>query len=243
MSSTWRKSAAKKLLAKEIKDGNIPFDGKEMGPKAVYDAYKHDPAFVGIEYDAAFTRRLRDLRKKLSEAEEDEAIDWRNSIAKQFLKQAFRDSLISLDYDKEKTGAKQVWDTHCANNPAFEEMNFGSTFTRRLQSVRDDYVKKNSRAKDDQIAFNNFRATHPEPTHNHRGEPRWEGSTAQKLLKQDMADGKHIGIRPKYLQASRPEYLEINLASFRDHIYQEQRLWKFQNYLVQESEKKKQKLK
>ena len=228
-SSSWRKSAAKKLLTKELKDGNIPFDGKEMAPKAVYDAYKDDPAFVGVKYDAAFTRRLRDLRKKLSEVQEDETTDWRNSIAKQCLKQAFRDGLISLDFDKEKTGASKVWDEHCANNPAFEEMKFGNTFTRRLQSVRDDFLKKNSRAADDQIAFNNFRANHPEPTHNHRGKLRWAGSKAQQLLKQDMADGKHVGVRPKEFQATRPEYLEINLASFRDHIYQEQRLWKFQS--------------
>ena len=38
--------------------------------------------------------------------------------------------------------------------------------------------------------FQQDRLAHPFPSTNHRGEPQWEGSTAQKVLKEDVA-GKH----------------------------------------------------
>ena len=45
----------------------------------------------------------------------------------------------------------------------------------------------------------------------HPGEPRWEGSEAEKLLKQDIDEKKHMDMTPKQLRASRPrEYKRYN---------------------------------
>ena len=53
------------------------------------------------------------------------------------------------------------------------------------------------------------------------GEPRWEGSEAERFLKQDIADKKHVGVLPNDLYKSRPEYQVFTLAKFRGHIKQE----------------------
>ena len=86
MAVAWKNHSARKLLKKDLENGVIPIDSKEMGPRDVYNKYKDNPAFQNIEYDATFTRHLRELRKKLSEQQDDEGIDWRNSAAKLYQK-------------------------------------------------------------------------------------------------------------------------------------------------------------
>ena len=59
-------------------------------------------------------------------------------------------------------------------------------FKGRLDRLRADIRKKQAFAASDSAALANDRLLHPVPTHNHRGEPRWEGSEAQRLLRQDI---------------------------------------------------------
>jgi hypothetical protein len=92
----------------------------------------------------------------------------------------FKDGTIPVDYSK-KGGPRAVWDEHCQDHLAFAGMEYTTKFTNRLRSVRDDYKKKTGRAKDDKKAYDNFRKLFPVETHNHKGEPRWEGSRAEEL--------------------------------------------------------------
>ena len=69
-----------------------------MGAKAVHEKYKLCPEFQGMPYDATFQRRLRSLRKIVKEKEEDDGVDWDNSAAKVFLKDAFEDGIIPMNY-------------------------------------------------------------------------------------------------------------------------------------------------
>ena len=241
----WSQSAARKLLAREISNRNIPFEAKKMSSKAVFDKYQSDPAFEGVDYDKTFQQRLGRLRKLIKEKEEDDGIDWKHSKAKIFLQQAFRDNIIPLDYSKEAggLGPKHVWDTYCANDPSFEGMAYNSIFTRRLADVAENHKKKNKRSSEDEEAYKQYRAAHPVRTHNDFGFPRWQGSEAERLLKKDMSEGKHVGLKPQEFRLTRPQFLAIPLPIFRDHIYQEQRLGKFHHYLETENKKKKQKLK
>jgi hypothetical protein len=55
--------------------------------------------------------------------------------------------------------------------------------------------------KHDQIIY-------PTPTHNHHGQPRWEGSEAQCLLKLNVSQAKHISLQPKELFETQKEYYE-----------------------------------
>ena len=167
-------------------------------------------------------------------------IDWAQSAAKQFLKRSFRDGTIPLNYMTKDggPGPKHVWDNHCKDNPAFKHMLYSSLFQSRLAGVKNDHFAKDKRADLDQKAFDNFRKLHPRPMVDHNGIELWDGSEAQRLLKEDMANGKHKEGDPSDLWASKKEYQVYELQVFRDHIYQEQRLWKLQNFLVLEGKKK-----
>jgi len=40
MSADWQNNKARKLLARELRNRNIPFEAKKMGSKAVFEKYK-----------------------------------------------------------------------------------------------------------------------------------------------------------------------------------------------------------
>lgn len=239
----WKNCRARLLLERALHCGDIPRDSKDMGPRAVFDKFKDHPDFRGMVYDATFGRRLRDLRKqqgKSIEPTKEVHIDWKNSAAKQVLKDYFKQKTIPLNYcDKHGVGFRYIWDTYCKNHPAFVGMECDETFNRRLRSVRDDYVRKDERAEKDLDAFLTFIKNHPRPSHNHRGEPQWDGSDAQRLLKEDMAIRKNLQYaKPSDFHDSRPEYGFYGKDCFRQHIHQEKRLIKFNNFVTHKRQEK-----
>lgn len=184
-------------------------------------------------------------KEKKKEKEKDPKIDWANSAAKQFLKQAFKDGLIPIKYMAKEggPGPRYIWDNFCEGTAPFNRMTYeGSGFTSRLSGVRDDTLLKVKRKDLDQKAFNNFRKIQPRPTHDHEGVPLWDGSDAQRLLKEDMAKGLHELFqgkeRRKKYWLTKEEFQVYKLPVFRDHIYQEEKLWKLHNYLRLEAAKK-----
>lgn len=235
----WKEVRA--LLREGLLSNHIPVESTEMRPKVVWQKYMDEanPAIQCIDYDDKsirdkYTRILRDVRKKhkngdLENENKPKLIKWIKSLAKQVLKKAFRAEHISPTY----TDAKQVWNDHCKDHPAFKNMKYDDAFERRLGTVRDDYLKKLERSKIDQKAYTIAKENHPTPALNSRGEPQWNGSEAQRLLKELVAAGGQINKEPKVLWASQAEYKVYTLKTFRDHIYQEQRLLKFERYLEQ----------
>jgi hypothetical protein len=119
-------------------------------------------------------------------------------------------------------------------------MEYDNDFTRRLLGVKADHKSKQSRKEQDQASFDDFRANHPEVAINHRGEPRWEGSEAQRQLKEDIANQYHWDKSPRELweHPERTVYKNYLLETFRGHIYQEERLIKHQNLTRIERAKK-----
>ena len=229
--------AVRGLLKAALLTGEIPVESKEMRPNAVFALYKNEIA--GIVYGEKFVRMLRGLRKKhkngdLQNEDKPKAIEWSKSAAKQFLKICFREGTISANYQD----VQQVWTDHCKDDKAFSRMHGDVAFVRRLKTVRDDYLKKVERCQKDLEAFNSAKKNHPTPEFNIRGEPQWHGSAAQKHLKEAMEAGQHKGVEPKHFWESRPEYKVYSLQTFRDHIYQEGRLLKFNHYVYLLKKKK-----
>ena len=134
-----------------------------------------------------------------------------------------------------------MWEAHCQDNPLFKDMEYNDRFTGRLRTIRDDFQKKKGRAEADKEAHENFRQIHPVKELDHRGLPRWEGSRAQELLREDMDDEAHNEHYPRDLRNTREECAVCPLEIFRDHICQEQRLRKHHNFLEQEAQKQKDK--
>jgi len=188
-----------------------------------------------------------DKEKKKPKA--DKKFDWRNSAAKKYLKKCFKDGVIPLTYptDDGGSGPQAVWDEHCKDHPFFKGMVYDTNFTNRLRTVKNDSIKKMKRAEVDKKNLAAFRAKHPIDPMNARGlgELRWEGSVAEKFLKEDidqilkMDDEAEIGkrLKPSVFHASRPEFSVFQLKTFRDHIYQEKRTRKFLSYSEAEKNK------
>ena len=116
---------------------------------------------------------------------------------------------------------------NCADSFEFkiDGMECGDTFERRLKTLREQFRRDKGRAKSDVKALKLAMRNHPAPSHNHRGEPQWNGSAAQRLLKEDVAAGKHlvVGFKPSLLRldANRPECREFSVGTFRWKLQQE----------------------
>jgi hypothetical protein len=64
-------------------------------------------------------------------------------------------------------------------------------FDNRFRSAVKINDKKATRAKHEMALLQQDRAAHPIPGKNHRREPRWEGSEAQKLLNAGIKNNAH----------------------------------------------------
>jgi hypothetical protein len=112
-------------------------------------------------------------------------------------------------------------------------------FANRLKNLRKQIDTAKGIAVDEEAALAHDRALFPIPSHNYRGEPRWDGSEAQRLLKHDIANGVHATMKPVDFQQTRPEYRDgYPLAVFRGHIYQEIRFSKFCQWRQDTGQKK-----
>lgn len=154
-----------------------------------------------------------------------EPAKWRDSDAQLLLRQLIKSGEIPSD-SKQK-GPKAVWKDSCFPRPEFEGFLY-EKFAPRLRAARERHITKSSNASTESIALARDRMLFPAPTHNHRGEPRWEGSDAERLLKVDINKKRHETMTPLELYRKRAEYYDnYKLRVFRDHIYQEVRLRKF----------------
>jgi len=232
-------TAAKKAAAKEAK--TTPKKRLPIKKGNATNPWKQAPA------------KKSQITKKAPPKKKPRKFEWKNSAAKKHLRQLFKDRIIPFEYSTEQggPGPKSIFDEHCKMHAAFKGMEYDNLFPTRLRLVRDDIQSKEERKELDRAAFTNFRKIHPKKAFNSLGQPRWEGSEAECSLKSDietilkLEDEGEIKkkLEPKvlYNDEDRPEYRVFTLNVFRDHIYQERRLRKFEHYQELEKAKKKEK--
>ena len=104
-----------------------------------------------------------------------------------------------------------------------------------IRALRRQVAEDTSRAQDDARALAHDRKLFPTRATNYRGEPRWQGSKAETMLKLDVKSQKQKMMLPEDFYASRPEYKEFSEDVIRQHIYQEMKL---QTYFTWRNEKK-----
>lgn len=108
--------------------------------------------------------------------------------------------------------------------------NFGSNFN----DMKKRYREFKARANIEERALKHDRELYP-PTPG-----RWDGSEAQRLLKQDVEDGVHLTFeKPRFFRESRDEYLSVDKKTFRDHLWQEVKGGLGSNYWLVKRQKKK----
>jgi len=167
----------------------------------------------------------------------DDEEEWQYSYAKKLLTEDLLSGKIPLDSESMTPQEAYLQRPEYADSdPNYKR------FPNRLRALREQLLSKNDRADADREAFLHDRKLHPKPARNHRGELRWEGSEAERLLRLDMDAGKHETMTPMQLHQSRKEYNDEDegypLKVFREHIHQEVRCRKFQHYLKVKAEKK-----
>jgi hypothetical protein len=93
----------------------------------------------------------------------------------------------------------------------------------RYNSLKKSINDSKSKAVDFKLKVEHDRKIFPVPVTNYRNEPRWEGSSAKKLLRADVTSGKHKTMAPTDLWKTQEAYQQYPLDIFRNHIYQEKR--------------------
>jgi hypothetical protein len=116
------------------------------------------------------------------------------------------------------------------------EKNFGSNLRRLQKTIKD----QQDRADEDEAAIHHDLALFPRSKHDPRGYPRWDESAAPELLKQDIDEGRHTGIKPKAFQQTRPDYKAFPLKVFSKHVQQELNSRLAKSYWLNRKKKKKQ---
>jgi hypothetical protein len=132
-----------------------------------------------------------------------------------------RSGFISLDAKAMKS--KDAYNLR----PIFSQYGGYKNFPSRLRSAQNQDIAKNNRNASDEEAFVHDRNLFPIMTRNGQGLLRWGGSNSEKLLRQDINDGRNRTMTPKQLHNSREEYQKFALDRFREHIHQEVRRRKF----------------
>jgi hypothetical protein len=136
---------------------------------------------------------------------------WKNSKAKQQLKKDILDGTVPPHWKP-----KQVFATRPELYKDYEKY-----FATNLRNLRASIKAHQDRADEDYAAVLHNLAFYPRSLMDPRGYPRWDGSTAQVLLKQDISAGSHEGINPKVFRLTREEYMAFPPKVFSDHLHQE----------------------
>jgi hypothetical protein len=146
---------------------------------------------------------------------EEDPFPWKDSKAKEVLREdiisGFVPSSMSAKdvYNDEREGRKQLYAPYKLNN-----------FTTNLRNLRKSITTLQRLATEDSAALERELQLYPPA----EVDPRWNGSTAQASLKQDVTAiiaGTLEKTLPRLLHASREEYKLFPLTKFRDHYYKE----------------------
>ena len=139
---------------------------------------------------------------------------WAKSNAKALLRQDLRQGDIPLETKEMPPQDVYIQRTEFTKYPY-------NNFRANLQNLRIDIVEDDRRAAEEAAILARDMQIRPLAMANPRGYPRWKGSTAEKLLKKDIDDGKHKMFRPQELRSQRDEYQQFPKDVFCKHIHQE----------------------
>ena len=213
----WRDSAAREILLSDLRAGNVPLtsDGG-MTLQQVYDSREEYKAYDRSKFSDRLSRARKKIKKEKT-ATVKEKSKWGKSAARKLLLQDLRRGRIPL----EPTEAEDL-EAIFIMRPEYCEFDF-EKFNGRLSDLRELVLKEQSHADSDQVAFQRFVHNHPTISLFSRlGTIQWQGSPAQKLLRQDLKEDRHKNMSTRDLYGSRPEfYNEFPIKMFRDCLRQE----------------------
>jgi hypothetical protein len=220
LQSNWDNSRAKVVLERLVQHG---FDCNEDGKCIRADeVHKLRVEFANFP-QVFFTQQLKLMRKAKPKPPV-----WKNSRARVILQQ-----LIVVGLDRDLEGNEL---------PVLTIYNMDDQFSRfplkrfliNLEDLREQTHEVLDKSLRDSVAVDDYLEKNPPsnmdaPRYNGIRYPKWQGSDAQKLLRQDLKLLLHNGslfkgkdgVLPQKIQMSKPEYQQFPLTVFRNHIYKE----------------------
>lgn len=148
--------------------------------------------------------------------------DWKTSKAKLLVSQDIIDGLIPVEgaFDVE-----ELFNAYYKNHEFFANFPFDKTrYNDRINRLRKAIGNLRHWSIADDAALKADRQIYPANSKNVRGQIRWVGSEAERLLKLDIDAEVHLqpGYAPRKLhKADHGQYLLFSLTTFRKHIKQE----------------------
>ncbi len=175
-------------------------------------------------------KRKSESQEASPDEEEEGAVkgSWLKSAARLRLLDDLEEGVLTLD--AKKMPAKEAWDVCYKDEPEFKLVEY-EQFRDRLNDHRKQVRDKKKRSAVDEEAFQRDRKLHPRSNHNSRGEPVFDLSDAKELLRADIKEGRHDGMKPQEFRETRQEYKSFSKKIFKERIYQEIRRNKFISYL------------
>jgi hypothetical protein len=152
-------------------------------------------------------------------------IKWQKSKAKKDLYNLIMEGVISDDPSDHSTLIEDIY----YMSDEFQKYSF-EKFEGRLKALRKKIQSLNTRAEEDERAFEIYKKNHAPALFSHKGYIQWQGSESQELLWDDLDEYmKNPDMKPKDLwsREDRPYKDEFPLEAFRDKIKQEIRTAKY----------------
>lgn len=151
-------------------------------------------------------------------------VPWAKSSAKQLLEKDIRQGVVTVDSDP----IEVYYQMH---NQVYLQYDFNK-FKNYLKTLLKSHSSKQQQASLDSEALSNDLKIYPRCDASSRAYPRWDGSTAQRLLQEDanISSGMNMALSPMELRDSQEAYKQFPLKVFRDHIHQEQRRRNYSKY-------------
>jgi hypothetical protein len=196
------------------------------------DGRKCDAPFTSKQTDIKFYEKLTMPKRKTNE----DNIIWRNSEARCILIEDLVRGILPLERSQmTEAEAFEIYQ----GMVGFADVRFPQ-FRARLKDHRAQVKKSSQRSKYEEECLKHDRLIFPRKLLDENGTPVFDLHPAKLLLREDVAEGKHLLMTPLQLWKSRPdEYMLFQEPFFRNKMYQAVRRQKFVNYLQIKREEKK----
>lgn len=159
------------------------------------------------------TRSKRNSKDTKDEDDEDEA--WQFSESKRLLVGDLKNGIIPMERNDSIMTIQEAYDSR----PEFQATK-RHYWARRLNDTRKQLQKCLDRAAVDSDTFYHDSALYETKTTNCRGERRWDGTEAGRLLRQDINDGtfESFGCDKDSFYNYREEYSDYKLSIFKKRV-------------------------
>ena len=126
-----------------------------------------------------------------------------------------------LPLDMTECSADKAWYSYYSHLEEFKDVPL-EQFREQVSAHHRKQVNGDlGRAIMEEAYYVHDRRLHPQRTTNGRGELVFDLHPAKLLLRDDVANNRHVGLRPSQRWSKREEYMEFDLPIFKECIYRD----------------------